>query len=70
VPPARPPRQPDEGWQLRLVQPYQAVKEYRCPGCDHEIRQRTLHVVVWPDGSPEQRRHWHRSCWDRRPGGG
>jgi hypothetical protein len=53
------------GWHLRLVQPYQAVKVYRCPGCDHEIRPRTLHVVVWPEGDPGARRHWHRACWDR-----
>jgi hypothetical protein len=55
-----------DGWRLRLVQPYQAVKVYRCPGCDHEIPARTLHVVVWPEGTPDERRHWHRPCWDRR----
>ena len=53
MPPARPPRQPDEGWRLRLVQPYQAVKEYRCPGCDQEIFPRTTHVVVWPGGEQD-----------------
>ena len=24
-----------------------ATKAYRCPGCDHEIRSGTAHVVVW-----------------------
>ncbi|MDD7814698.1 hypothetical protein PP713_19205 [Mycobacterium sp. CSUR Q5927] len=24
-----------------------AVKVYRCPGCDHEIRPGIAHVVVW-----------------------
>ncbi len=54
-----------DGWHLRVVQPYRATKVYRCPGCDQEILPRTAHVVVWPEGSPEQRRHWHRACWDR-----
>ncbi len=55
-----------EGWHLRVVQPYRALKTYRCPGCDQEIFPRTTHLVVWPEGSPEQRRHWHRACWARR----
>jgi hypothetical protein len=54
-----------EDWHLRVVQPYQALKVYRCPGCDQEIFPRTMHVVVWPEGSPQQRRHWHRPCWER-----
>jgi hypothetical protein len=55
-----------DGWQVRLVQPYQAIKMYRCPGCEQEIRERTLHVVVWPEGSTAERRHWHRPCWERQ----
>jgi hypothetical protein len=55
-----------DGWHLRVVQPYRALKVYRCPGCNQEIFPRTMHVVVWPEGSPEQRRHWHRACWERR----
>jgi hypothetical protein len=55
-----------DGWHLRVVQPYRALKTYRCPGCDQEIWPRTMHLVVWPEGSPERRRHWHRACWDRR----
>jgi hypothetical protein len=54
-----------DGWHVRVVQPYQATKTYRCPGCEHEVRERTAHVVVWPDGSPAERRHWHRPCWER-----
>jgi hypothetical protein len=53
-------------WHVRMVQPYRATKLYRCPGCNQEIFPRTLHLVVWPEGSPEQRRHWHRPCWERR----
>lgn len=36
---------------------------YRCPGCDHEIRAGTPHLVVVPDGDVEGRRHWHTPCW-------
>jgi len=54
-----------DGWRLRVVQPYRARKLYRCPGCDQEIFPGSLHLVVWPEGRPEQRRHWHRPCWNR-----
>jgi hypothetical protein len=47
------------------VQPYRALKVYRCPGCNQEIFPRTLHLVVWPEGEPGQRRHWHKACWER-----
>src|SRR5262249_42243518 len=40
----------DESGQIevRHVQPYQADKMYRCPGCDHEIRPGEGHKVVIP----------------------
>ncbi|MFA5891029.1 MAG: hypothetical protein WDA27_08785 [Actinomycetota bacterium] len=53
------------GWHVRAIQPARAVKEYRCPGCDHEVRIGTAHVVAWRDGSEDDRRHWHRPCWQR-----
>ena len=53
------------GFEVRHVQPYQAVKTYRCPGCDHEIRPGEGHEVVVPRDSPQDRRHWHSSCWQR-----
>jgi len=47
-----------------------AVKVYRCPGCDHEIRSGTAHLVVWRVDSREaagdDRRHWHTPCWANR----
>ena len=44
-----------------------AVKTYRCPGCDHEIRPGTPHVAVWrADEGGEDRRHWHTPCWTKR----
>ena len=47
------------------MQPYQAVKAYRCPGCDHEIPPGLGHEVVVPRDAPEERRHWHTGCWRR-----
>ena len=38
-------------------------KEYRCPGCDHVVRQGIWHLVVVPEGDLESRRHWHTECW-------
>lgn len=58
--------------EVRRVQPYQATKEYRCPGCNHTIPPGTGHVVVVPVDAPDLRRHWHAACWAnrvrRRPG--
>ncbi|HEY0496860.1 MAG TPA: hypothetical protein VGD48_14040 [Kutzneria sp.] len=58
---------PDGEWHVRPVGA--ADKTYRCPGCDHEIRPGTPHVVAWPAddyGSVEDRRHWHTGCWNSR----
>jgi len=51
--------------EVRHMQPYEAVKTYRCPGCDHEIRPGEGHEVVVPLNSPAERRHWHTGCWHR-----
>jgi hypothetical protein len=61
-------------YEVRAVAAARALKTYRCPGCDHEIRSGTAHVVVWPADSPqggpqtgvEDRRHWHTPCWTNR----
>src|ERR1700722_5134952 len=61
-------------YEVRAVAGARAVKTYRCPGCDHEIRSGTAHVVVWPadsaGGGPQkgmdERRHWHTPCWANR----
>jgi len=50
---------------VRHVQPYEAVKTYRCPGCDHEIRPGEGHEVVVPHADSRERRHWHTGCWHR-----
>jgi hypothetical protein len=59
-------QQPDhDDVEVQHVQPYQAVKTYRCPGCDHEIPPGLGHEVVFPRGTPQERRHWHTGCWQR-----
>lgn len=56
-------------WRVRQIPGDAAVKTYRCPGCDHEIRPGVPHVVVWPlddPGGVGERRHWHAGCWRAR----
>jgi hypothetical protein len=68
---AEPLRAPDivtgapEGWQVRVVQPASATKEYRCPDCNQVIRPGTKHVVAWREHDQQGRRHWHVPCWER-----
>jgi hypothetical protein len=64
----------DGRWILRTLPGASAVQTYRCPGCQADIRPGTAHLVAWPDdpgwmaeSGVEQRRHWHTSCWQRRP---
>ncbi|MDP9165877.1 MAG: hypothetical protein M3O32_07430 [Actinomycetota bacterium] len=61
-------------YEVKAVTAARAVKNYRCPGCDHEVRPGIAHVVVWPassggaagEAAVEDRRHWHTSCWSNR----
>ncbi|AKG45560.1 ATP/GTP-binding protein [Streptomyces xiamenensis] len=56
-----------EEWVVRRISGGAAVKHYRCPGCDQEIPPGVPHVVSWPRaGAVDDRRHWHRSCWEAR----
>lgn len=59
----RPPRGKLEPEVVRPIQPYQARKEYLCPGCDGLIEVGVGHVVVIPEDAPDLRRHWHHGCW-------
>ncbi|MDQ3401867.1 MAG: hypothetical protein M3548_00540 [Actinomycetota bacterium] len=59
----------DGEWLVRDIPGVHATKTYRCPGCDHEIRAGTPHLVTWPAddyGGVDERRHWHRQCWSAR----
>lgn len=52
-----------------MVSGANATKAYRCPGCDQEIPAGMPHLVAWPAsglGGAEDRRHWHRPCWEAR----
>jgi hypothetical protein len=57
-------------YEVRPIAAARAGKTYRCPGCDHEIRAGTAHLVAWPADSPQggvdDRRHWHTPCWSNR----
>lgn len=54
--------------QVRFIQPADATKTYRCPGCNSEIPPGLGHMVVVPPDNPDLRRHWHRGCWTNRHG--
>jgi hypothetical protein len=75
LPPLPPSRRVETGpdgydYDVKAVAASRALKTYRCPGCDHEIKPSTAHVVVWPadsgEAAVEDRRHWHTSCWSNR----
>ncbi|HZZ95392.1 MAG TPA: hypothetical protein VFE19_00135 [Jatrophihabitantaceae bacterium] len=55
-------------YAVRTVSGANAVKPYRCPGCDQEIQPGVAHVVTWPadDLGAGNRRHWHTPCWAAR----
>lgn len=62
---------PDGTWTVQVITG--SEKSYRCPGCQQVIGPGVGHVVAWasdgllgPQASLEDRRHWHRSCWDAR----
>lgn len=56
-----------------IVQPISeknALKDYRCPGCNQIIPPGQAHLVAWEEDSVlgsnaaiENRRHWHNHCW-------
>ena len=56
----------EDGFTVRALTGASSTKVYRCPGCDHEIRMATPHIVAWPTEDPETRRHWHTPCWNSR----
>jgi hypothetical protein len=63
----------DGDWVVRFIAGGRSEKDYRCPGCNQEIRAGQPHLVTWPaDGGytavdgPDDRRHWHRPCWQNR----
>jgi hypothetical protein len=56
----------EDGFVVRSLSGASTGRSYRCPGCDHELAAGTAHVVVWPEGREDDRRHWHTACWTAR----
>lgn len=64
----------DGRWIVRRIRAGRSTKDYRCPECDGIVSAGTAHVVAWPHTPPigsgsglDFRRHFHGSCWERRP---
>jgi hypothetical protein len=51
------------GYEVHLVPGFRAHKRYLCPTCTQPVPEGIGHVVAWPEGFPDERRHWHRHCW-------
>ncbi|WP_087116624.1 hypothetical protein [Corynebacterium urinipleomorphum] len=54
---------------VRQIGSASAKKYYVCPRCNQNIPPGVAHVVAWPrdtGGRGDDRRHWHRHCWERR----
>lgn len=51
------------GYTARRVHGVDARKDYLCPECGNRIPAGEGHVVAWPDGASDLRRHWHTACW-------
>jgi hypothetical protein len=56
----------EDGHVVRRVAGNAPGRAYRCPGCDQELDGGTPHVVAWPEGRSDDRRHWHTACWGAR----
>ena len=68
LPRRREPGADGHDYEVRAVPGSRGTKAYRCPGCDHEIRIGTAHVMVVriDDVDGDDRRHWHTPCWNNR----
>ena len=55
----------DGNWIVRRISGSAATKDYRCPGCDHEIKPATPHTLSYLERYLDERRHWHTACWER-----
>ncbi|MDO4760550.1 MAG: hypothetical protein Q4A31_01340 [Corynebacterium sp.] len=55
-----------EQYHMRIMGSNTAKKFYICPGCNQNIPPGITHVVAWPEGRGDDRRHWHKPCWERR----
>lgn len=54
-----------EGFEVRTTT---GDRPYRCPYCQGTVEPGTTHVVAFPSGRPEDRRHYHSGCWVKSRG--
>lgn len=52
-----------DGYEVKRIDASRAAKDYVCPECGNLVPAGEGHVVVWPEGDSDLRRHWHRHCW-------
>lgn len=52
-----------DGYEVKRVDAEDARKDYVCPACGNTVPEGEGHVVVWPEGDADLRRHWHKHCW-------
>lgn len=52
-----------QGYEVQEIPAHRAEKDYICPDCGNKIPEGEAHVVVFPHGDPDLRRHWHKYCW-------
>lgn len=52
-----------DGYEVKLIDGSRTEKDYICPECGNTVAAGETHVVVWPAGDSDLRRHWHRHCW-------
>jgi hypothetical protein len=51
------------GYEVKRIDAGRAQKDYVCPACGNSVSSGEGHLVVWPEGDADLRRHWHRHCW-------
>jgi hypothetical protein len=49
-----------DGYEVRTTT---GERRYRCPYCQGPVEPGLSHVVAFPAGQPEDRRHYHSGCW-------
>ena len=54
-----------EGFEVRTTT---GDRRYRCPYCQGSVEPGIPHVVAFPSGQPEERRHYHSGCWVKARG--
>lgn len=40
-------------------------RRYLCPYCNGPIQPGLVHVVAYPEGRLDERRHYHSPCWEK-----